>query len=131
MSNCLFCAKLSEQVILNNHVCRVILVQDDIYPGYVQVVANKHVKELTDLSRDDANVIFETIWQLETKIRQIINPDKVNIASLGNMVPHLHWHIIPRFINDKHFPNPIWGNITNQEYKPSDKLVNKQQLLFI
>lgn len=131
MNNCLFCAKLSEKVVLSNHICRVILVQDDIYPGYVQVVANNHVKELTDLSHDDAIVIFNTIWQMENKIRQIFNPVKVNIASLGNMVPHLHWHIIPRFINDKHFPNPIWGNITNQDYKPSDEIIKKQQLLFI
>ena len=38
-----------------------------------------------------------------------VNPDKINLASLGNMVPHLHWHVIPRFRDDRHFPEPIWG----------------------
>jgi diadenosine tetraphosphate (Ap4A) HIT family hydrolase len=36
-------------------------------------------------------------------------PDKINLASLGNVVPHLHWHVIPRFADDPHFPNPVWG----------------------
>ena len=49
-------------------------------------------------------------------------PDKVNIASFGNMVPHLHWHIIPRFEVDRHYPNPIWGEVTHPEYLPSAKL---------
>jgi diadenosine tetraphosphate (Ap4A) HIT family hydrolase len=39
----------------------------------------------------------------------VMHPDKINLASLGNMTPHLHWHVIPRFKQDKHFPQPIWG----------------------
>jgi diadenosine tetraphosphate (Ap4A) HIT family hydrolase len=38
-----------------------------------------------------------------------MQPDKINLASLGNVVPHLHWHVIPRFVDDPHFPNPVWG----------------------
>jgi diadenosine tetraphosphate (Ap4A) HIT family hydrolase len=39
----------------------------------------------------------------------VLQPDKINLASLGNVVPHLHWHVIPRFADDPHFPNPVWG----------------------
>jgi diadenosine tetraphosphate (Ap4A) HIT family hydrolase len=39
----------------------------------------------------------------------VLHPDKINLASFGNVVPHLHWHVIPRFEDDAHFPAPIWG----------------------
>jgi diadenosine tetraphosphate (Ap4A) HIT family hydrolase len=38
-----------------------------------------------------------------------LQPDKINLASLGNMVPHLHWHVVPRWRDDSHFPAPIWA----------------------
>ncbi|MFN8770178.1 MAG: HIT family protein [Neisseriaceae bacterium] len=127
-NDCFFCQRVEEKVILINDVCRVLHVNDETYPGYVQVVVNNHVKELTDLTKENANIVFDTIWLMENKIRKIFCPDKVNIASLGNMVPHLHWHLIPRFVGDKHFPNPIWGNITNPLYKPKEYLIKQQQL---
>jgi diadenosine tetraphosphate (Ap4A) HIT family hydrolase len=46
---------------------------------------------------------------VEAALREIMAPDKINLASLGNVVPHLHWHVIPRYRDDKHFPEPIWG----------------------
>jgi diadenosine tetraphosphate (Ap4A) HIT family hydrolase len=45
----------------------------------------------------------------ERAIRKVLEPVKVNVASLGNQVPHLHWHVIPRFTNDPQFPLPIWA----------------------
>ena len=44
-------------------------------------------------------------------MREVMQPYKINVASLGTVVPHLHWHVIPRFEDDAHFPNPIWGEI--------------------
>ena len=46
---------------------------------------------------------------VEQALREHLAPDKINLAALGTMVPHLHWHVIPRFVDDKHFPNPLWG----------------------
>jgi len=123
--SCVFCeqsSRSSEKVILSNDVCRVILVADKYYPGYIQIISNSHVKELTDLSSDNALIVFNTILHMEKTIRKIFNPDKVNIASLGNVVPHLHWHIIPRYFNDRHFPNPVWGEILNPEYLPDSQV---------
>jgi diadenosine tetraphosphate (Ap4A) HIT family hydrolase len=42
-------------------------------------------------------------------LRRLLQPTKVNLASLGNQVPHLHWHVIPRFADDAHFPDPVWA----------------------
>ena len=52
---------------------------------------------------------MNTVFTVESAVREIMQPDKINLASLGNVTPHLHWHVIPRFIDDKHYPNPIWG----------------------
>jgi diadenosine tetraphosphate (Ap4A) HIT family hydrolase len=49
------------------------------------------------------------VFALEQALIQVVQPEKVNLASLGNQVPHLHWHVIPRFKNDPHFPFAIWG----------------------
>jgi diadenosine tetraphosphate (Ap4A) HIT family hydrolase len=52
---------------------------------------------------------MDAVWKVEQVIRDIMQPEKINLASFGNMVPHLHWHIIPRYIDDAHFPNPVWA----------------------
>jgi diadenosine tetraphosphate (Ap4A) HIT family hydrolase len=53
--------------------------------------------------------MMKTVFAVEMALREIFNPDKINLASLGNKTPHIHWHVIPRFENDKHFPNSHWG----------------------
>jgi diadenosine tetraphosphate (Ap4A) HIT family hydrolase len=54
---------------------------------------------------------MDVLWQVERVVRDVMQPDKINLASFGNMVPHLHWHVIPRYIDDVHFPQPIWGQV--------------------
>jgi diadenosine tetraphosphate (Ap4A) HIT family hydrolase len=46
---------------------------------------------------------------VEQALREQLQPTKVNVASLGNMVPHVHWHVIARFDWDSHFPSPVWA----------------------
>jgi len=53
--------------------------------------------------------MMKTVFAVELAIRETFNPDKINLASLGNKTPHLHWHVIPRFEHDRHFPNSHWG----------------------
>ncbi|GAB3263890.1 hypothetical protein GCM10027296_39740 [Chitinimonas naiadis] len=52
---------------------------------------------------------MNAVWAVEEVLRHELQPDKINLASLGNVVPHLHWHIIPRWRDDPHFPSPIWA----------------------
>jgi diadenosine tetraphosphate (Ap4A) HIT family hydrolase len=49
------------------------------------------------------------VFAVEQVLRELLQPEKINLASLGNQVPHLHWHVIPRFGDDAHFPDPIWA----------------------
>jgi diadenosine tetraphosphate (Ap4A) HIT family hydrolase len=87
----------------------VIVVDDPNYPGFCRVIWNDHVREMSDLSTGDRLLLNDAVWRLETAVREVMGPDKINVASLGNVVPHLHWHVIPRYVDDVHFPNPIWG----------------------
>jgi len=49
------------------------------------------------------------VWAVEAAQREVMQPEKVNLATLGNMTPHVHWHVIPRFLDDRHFPSPVWA----------------------
>jgi diadenosine tetraphosphate (Ap4A) HIT family hydrolase len=49
------------------------------------------------------------VFATEAALRATLAPTKMNLAALGNMTPHLHWHVIPRFADDSHFPQPVWG----------------------
>jgi diadenosine tetraphosphate (Ap4A) HIT family hydrolase len=86
----------------------IILVDDAAYPGFCRVIWNAHVKEMSDLAPPDRMLLNDAVWHVELALRDVLAPGKVNVASLGNMTPHLHWHVIPRFADDAHFPNPVW-----------------------
>lgn len=107
--NCELCKTPSETVVWRNKLCRVVLVEDADYPGFCRVIWNRHVKEMTDLNGGEQQAFMNVVFAVESALREVMQPDKINLASLGNLTPHLHWHIIPRYALDKHFPNPIWG----------------------
>ena len=88
---------------------RVILADEPCHPGFCRVVWGAHVREMSDLSAADAVRLLSTVLTVERVLRDRLAPDKVNLASLGNVVPHLHWHVIPRWRDDSHFPDPVWA----------------------
>ena len=96
----------------------VILVDDPAYPGFCRVIWNAHVKEMSDLAPADRMALNDAVWHVELALREVMEPGKVNVASLGNMVPHLHWHVIPRFADDAHFPNPVWTEAVRETDAP-------------
>lgn len=106
---CELCTQNGGDVVHHNEKLRVVLVDDAHYPGFCRVIWNEHVKEMTDLSPVDRIVFMNTVWQVEAALCEVMHPDKINLASLGNMTPHLHWHIIPRYVDDAHFPSPVWA----------------------
>ena len=127
--NCFFCQNMGGEVVFNCDLYRVILVDDGDYPGYLRVVLNYHIKELTDLDMNDNLSVYKAVVKCEEVLRSVLNPDKINIASFGNMTPHVHWHIIPRFLGDLHFTNPTWGEVTNPDYLPAPEVLQSHQQL--
>jgi diadenosine tetraphosphate (Ap4A) HIT family hydrolase len=88
---------------------RVVQVDDADYPGFVRVIWNAHVAEMSDLDPGQRQRLLAAVNAVEAALRQVLSPDKINLASLGNVVPHLHWHVIARYRGDAHFPQPVWA----------------------
>ena len=107
--DCELCKSDGGTVVLANEWLRVTLVDEHDYPGYVRVIWNDHAREMTELGDDDRLRLMKTVFAVESAQREVLAPLKINLASLGNMTPHLHWHVIARFADDLHFPQPVWG----------------------
>jgi diadenosine tetraphosphate (Ap4A) HIT family hydrolase len=113
---CEFCDGVGGELIWQDSRCRVVRVGEPDYPGFCRVVWQQHVKEMTDLAPVDQRHFMDVVFAVEQGLRRLLHPDKVNLASLGNMTPHLHWHVIPRFRDDRHFPNPVWGSVAQRKH---------------
>ena len=109
LETCELCASSGGEPVWENALCRVVSVADPDYPGFCRVILNRHEREMSDLPENDQHELMRIVLAVEATVRQVLNPDKINLASLGNMTPHVHWHIIPRWREDRCFPNPIWG----------------------
>jgi diadenosine tetraphosphate (Ap4A) HIT family hydrolase len=108
VADCELC-ELSAPTVVDNDKFAVILVDDANYPGFARVIWKDHVREVSDLPDADRLLLNDAVWKLELAVREVMQPLKVNVASLGNVVPHLHWHVIPRYADDAHFPAPVWA----------------------
>ena len=109
VAGCELCESTGGELLHQAAQFRVVLIDDDNYPGYCRVIWQDHVKEVTDLPELDRMLLMDVLWQVELVVREVMQPEKINLASFGNMVPHLHWHVIPRYSDDVHFPQPVWG----------------------
>ncbi len=107
--SCELCVQSGGTLLWQSRACRVIRVDDPFYPGFCRVIWTDHVREMTDLPEDARHYLMQVVFSVEAVVRQLFSPDKINLASLGNVVPHLHWHVIPRFADDRHFPAPVWA----------------------
>ena len=120
---CELCSRTGGELLWQDSRLRVVYVEEPGYPGYCRVIWEAHVKEMTDLSEAERSHFMDVVFAVESVLREQLYPDKINLASLGNVVPHLHWHVIPRYLDDPHFPQPIWSNpqraITEQVRHPN------------
>ena len=108
-ADCELCALDGGALVLRNDELRIVLVDDADYPGFVRVIWNAHVREMTDLAPAQIARLMGAVLAVEDALRAVFTPLKINLASLGNMTPHVHWHVIPRFADDPHFPKPVWA----------------------
>ena len=114
VSGCELCESPGGEVLHQGGQFRVVLVDDALYPGFCRLIWHDHVKEVTDLNELDRMLLMDVLWQVEHVLREVMQPEKINLASLGNVVPHLHWHLIPRYTDDAHFPAPVWAEAKRQ-----------------
>lgn len=108
-NECGLCVEDGGMLIWRNQALRVVYVQEPDLPGYTRIMWQHHVAEMSDLKAADQQLLMQAVFVVESVQRRILAADKVNLASLGNMTPHLHWHVIPRWKDDPWFPDSIWA----------------------
>ena len=109
VAGCELCEQEGGIPVFRNDVLRVIRADDADHPAFYRVIWNPHVAEWSDLSAAERDTMMAAVLQVETVLRNCLKPTKVNLASLGNVVPHLHWHVIARFDWDARWPAPVWA----------------------
>jgi diadenosine tetraphosphate (Ap4A) HIT family hydrolase len=112
MQGCELCEDEGGELLWQDDVCRVVRVggaDGAAFPGFCRVIWQAHVREMSDLPAASRQRLMQVVFAVEQAVREIYRPDKVNLASLGNLTPHLHWHVIPRHADDSHFPAPVWA----------------------
>jgi len=112
MTHCPMCTKWEDEPsyrIAELEYCYVSLNSDQFFPGYCFVFTKNHVTELFLLDAASRCRIIEEVNRVAAALYATFKPTKINYELLGNMVPHMHWHIVPRFTSDPLWPRPIWS----------------------
>jgi diadenosine tetraphosphate (Ap4A) HIT family hydrolase len=108
-SPCIFCSSDAGEVLWRDELCRIVLAREEHHPLLLRVIHARHVREMSDLPAGERARLMERVFAAELALREILAPDKLNLASLGNVVPHVHWHVVPRWKDDAFFPASIWS----------------------
>ena len=124
--DCPLCIEDGGICLVRTKQYRIVAPCEPEFLGLIRVIWNEHVVEMTDLEILPRNDFMRAVYFVEESVRQMMNPDKINLASLGNAVPHLHWHIIPRYEDDPFFPESIWSQRKRGE--KNTQLLSRQQL---
>ncbi|MDM0068553.1 HIT family protein [Variovorax sp. J31P207] len=109
VAGCPLCDEPGGRLVFQGAKLRVIHAAEADFPAFYRVVWADHVAEWSDLAPDDRALCMEAVAVVEQCLRAHLSPAKINLAALGNMVPHLHWHVIARFDWDSRFPSPVWA----------------------
>lgn len=127
VADCPLCEGPGGLPVFSSPKFRVIRAQEPGFPAFYRLVWNEHAAEFTDLGPQDRAACMAAVAQIELLMRAHLRPDKVNLAALGNAVPHLHWHIVARFGWDSHFPAAVWAPA--QREAPPAQVARLEQLL--
>lgn len=130
-NHCPLCGSVDpEQLIWEDEQTRVILAKEPAYPGFVRVIWKRHIQEMTDLTNTERDQLMNLVYEVEGIVREVMQPQKINLAALGNMAPHIHWHVIPRYMDDASFPGSVWSEKirTTPEIVLQKRLIQERQL---
>jgi diadenosine tetraphosphate (Ap4A) HIT family hydrolase len=125
---CELCASPGGAVLWQNDLCRVVRVDEPDYPGFCRVILGRHATEMGDLEEGERAGLMAVVFAVEAAVRATMVPYKMNLASLGNMTPHVHWHVVPRFEDDRHFPHPIWAAPRRERGVPPERAKRAEAL---
>ena len=122
IAGCPLCETDGSLLIFKNEQLRVIQATEAGFPAFYRVVWNTHAAEFSSLSPEERHDCMNAVVVVEQILREQLKPTKINLAALGNAVPHLHWHVIARFDWDSHFPASVWA--APQRAESAEKLAH-------
>ena len=94
-------------LVYSNDLIKIEVEKSEI--PWLKVFTQEPYREFSQTPTDVKDEIFRVLDIIEKSMLDYFNPKKINIASFGNYVPHVHWHIMARFEEDSYFPEPMWG----------------------
>ena len=109
VAGCPLCDADGGDVVFSGQAFRVVRTDEGGFPAFYRVIWNRHVAEFSDLAPAERALCLDAVVVVEEALRRHLHPAKVNLASLGNLVAHVHWHVVARFEWDSHFPAPVWA----------------------
>lgn len=108
---CVMCARAAGEgplFIADLGTSRAYLNEDQFFPGWVFVVLKRHAVELYDLEAGERATLIEDVNCVAQALARVYRPVKMNYELLGNQVPHIHWHLVPRLSGDPEPRWPVW-----------------------
>ena len=119
---CPLCTDRAKSEIWRNGNFYLIDAEDPAFPCFLRVVSCRHVPEMSSLTSEERTELWGILNVVEEEIIKALRPHKVNLAQFGNMVPHLHWHVIARCRTTATSPNAPGGRCSAtfpQTFRPS------------
>jgi len=104
-----------------------IEIHDSEVP-WLKVFTQRSVKEFSECNAREKSAIWHALDVIEKAMLEYYRPEKINLASFGNMLPHVHWHVTARFKEDSYFPEPMWGTRQREaalDLPPMEPLIEK------
>ena len=135
MTNCPMCRRWDDDAdlrVVELEYSFVVLNRDQYFPGYTLLFTKQHATELFHLDRAVRSGLMEEVSRVAEALFTLFQPDKINYELLGNMVPHIHWHLVPRYSADTLWPRPIWSEphqeflLSRKEYQESIELIRQE-----
>lgn len=123
--NCFYCSKSKELDDLMIKICdlevsTVYLFKEQTYKGRCNVAFKGHKSEITDLTEEEATAFMNDVRKVAKAIQKAFNPDKINYGAFADTMKHLHFHVVPKYVD-----GPAWG--TMFEMNPGKVLLSDEE----
>ena len=122
MADCPLCSDPSKgmEMIADLSITRAYLQNSASFRGYCILVLQRHAVEIDDLGQEERSALMADIAKVGHAIREVCKPTKLNYEILGNVVPHIHVHIIPRYTTDPTWDRAAWFALPDEKSLSED-----------
>jgi diadenosine tetraphosphate (Ap4A) HIT family hydrolase len=111
-------------------VSSLYLAKNQTYRGQCLVIFDLyHAARPDQLSVNEWQTFCTDLFIAQSAVSRTVRPDHINIESLGNVVPHLHWHVVPRYLNDARWGAPIW--LTSMKEMADTRLSEQERQVLV